>query len=450
MALIFVTGAAGYVGRRLVRALGARGSRVVALVRDPASLPADLRSLPGVEFVAGDLLEPASYEKALGGCSRVVHLAATTGKARPAVHERTNAEGTRTLLDAARRAGVGGFLHVSTIAVKFRDQRHYPYARSKVRAEEIVRASGVPFTIVRPTIVVGPDSPVVAGLGKLAGLPLVPVFGPGTARVQPISVDDVVLDLAEIVATDRFRGETIDLGGPEVVTIEELLRRIRSAAGKGRARVMHVPLGPVRAALALVEPLLLPVMPLTAGQLATFAEDGVAEPSDFAASRKRPLVGLDAALAGAKREAESDGTIRREFSVFGRYLVGRDPGASALAHYERWHAAHGNAEFASAPPIDRVLVAIARIHPIATRIADAYCARLRRASLLRRKLVLVLALIECSSETYTLVEEPRSSSRAGAWARLVASGAIEGLAFVAGAIVLFPLHAVLGLARRAP
>jgi hypothetical protein len=148
--------------------------------------------------------------------------------------------------------------------------------------------------------------------------------------------------------------------------------------------------------------------------------------------------------------ADAEGTIRREFRVFGRYLVGRDPGAGALAHYERWHATNGNAEAASAPPIDRVLVAVARIHPVATRIADAYCARLRRVSLLRRKLVLVLALIECSPETYALVEEPRSSGRAGAWARLVASGAVEGLAFVAGAIVLAPVHAVLALARRAP
>lgn len=148
--------------------------------------------------------------------------------------------------------------------------------------------------------------------------------------------------------------------------------------------------------------------------------------------------------------AEPDDAIRNEFRVFGRYLVGRDPGAYAMSHYERWHAARGNAEAAGAPPIDRVLVAVARVHPVATRIADAYCARLRKASLLRRKLVLVLALIECSPETYALVEEPRSSGPAGAWTRLVVSGAIEGVAFVAGALFLLPVHAVLGLARRAP
>lgn len=152
----------------------------------------------------------------------------------------------------------------------------------------------------------------------------------------------------------------------------------------------------------------------------------------------------------ADGQAGGDGTIRREFRVFGRYLVGRDPGASALAHYERWHAARGNAEQASAPAIDRVLVAVARVHPVATRIADAYCARLRRASLLRRKLVLVLALVECSPETYALVEEPRSAGRAGAWTRLVVSGGVEGLAFVAGALFLLPIHAVLVLGRRTP
>lgn len=147
---------------------------------------------------------------------------------------------------------------------------------------------------------------------------------------------------------------------------------------------------------------------------------------------------------------EPDDAIRREFRVFGRYLVGRDPGAYAVSHYERWHAARGNAEAAGAPPIDRVLVAVARVHPVATRIADAYCARLRKASLLRRKLVLVLALVECSPETFALVEEPRSGGRAGTWARLVVSGTVEGLAFLVGAVFLLPVHAVLGVARRAP
>ena len=145
--------------------------------------------------------------------------------------------------------------------------------------------------------------------------------------------------------------------------------------------------------------------------------------------------------------SDADETIRREFRTFGRYLVGRDPGAYAMGYYERWHAAQGNGEAARAPAIDRVLVAVARLHPWATRMADAYSARLCKASLLRRKLVLVLALVECSPETYALVEEPRSSGRAAAFARIAASAWCEAAAFVAGAVVLLPIHGILLVAR---
>ena len=109
------------------------------------------------------------------------------------------------------------------------------------------------FTIVRPTIVLGHGSATLAGLETLARLPVVPVFGNGRALVQPIFVDDVVDFIATVVEQDRFCNETLELGGPSVLTIEELLGAIRRARTGTAARVVHIPLGLVLPPLKAAE-----------------------------------------------------------------------------------------------------------------------------------------------------------------------------------------------------
>lgn len=139
-------------------------------------------------------------------------------------------------------------------------------------------------------------------------------------------------------------------------------------------------------------------------------------------------------------ETTEDPALRSELAVFGRYLVGRDPGAYALSWYTTWHRGGGASEVAHAARIDRALVAFARVHPLLTRVADAYGVRFRRAGLLRRKLVLVLALIECSPGNWRTVEEPGGGGRVGATFRIALRGLTESLALIAGAIVLLPVH----------
>lgn len=286
MKKVFVTGATGFVGRHLLPRL-AYFDEVVCLARGPktdsAGLPANVRWIPG------DLNDPATFSEALHGMDAVVHLAALTGKARAREYDRVNIEGTRSLLEAARRADVPCFLHVSSVAVKFPDKSGYPYGRSKQEGETLVRASGLQHTIVRPAIILGSGSPVWKGVAPMLELPMMPVFGDGHTPIQPIHVADVAEFLVEILRRRLFRGETLEFGGPEVLTFEELLQRAREKRSGRRVRAVHIPLKPVIALLTLLEPLLFPVLPITVGQLSSFRFSGVMDPNPMWEERRTRL-----------------------------------------------------------------------------------------------------------------------------------------------------------------
>ncbi len=194
-----------------------------------------------VQFAHGDLLDPRGYADALAGCDTVVHLAAATGKCSPDQYMQVNREGTRKLAEAARRIGIDRFVFVSTIAVAFRDASGYYYAQSKQQAEEEVIRSGLNWTIVRPTMILGRDAPVLQSLSKLASFPIVPVFGNGRVSVQPVFVNDVANCLATLLCRQGFDRQILEIGGPEVLEIEQLLQRIRRSLGKGQAPVWHLP-----------------------------------------------------------------------------------------------------------------------------------------------------------------------------------------------------------------
>src|SRR5260221_5616728 len=170
-ARLFVTGGSGFVGSRLLAALSGRGHSIVALDRS-GSLRGRWGESSGVEVVAGSLLDPQSYRVALAASDTVLHLAASTGRASREEHFRVNAQGTEILVDECRRAGVPRMLFVSSIATAFPDTTHYDYAQSKRRAEDAVRGSGLQVAILRPTMILGRGSPILAALETLALLPI--------------------------------------------------------------------------------------------------------------------------------------------------------------------------------------------------------------------------------------------------------------------------------------
>ncbi len=271
---VFVTGGTGFVGRVVLERLRAAGAvDVRCLCRDVAGLAAAGALPADWSVIAGDLLAPESWTDFLPAGGTVLHLAAVTGKARARRHRAVNAEATRVLIARAREAGVERFIFVSSIAATFPDTRHYPYASAKAAAEDAVRTSGLDWAIVRPTQVFGPGSPVLAGLRALAGGPIGIRFGRGTVRMQPVHVADLADALVALLERPRLGGVTVEIGGPDIVSVAQLLRTIRRIRRDSIGPWLTIPLWPVRPLLGLVEPWLLPLLPLTAGQLASFVED---------------------------------------------------------------------------------------------------------------------------------------------------------------------------------
>jgi NADH dehydrogenase len=242
---VLVTGASGLVGRRLVARLLTAGVTVTAFVRTPGRL--DDLAAGALRVAVGDVTDPDSIARGLAGCDAVVHLANASGVTDEARVHAVNVAGTGHVLAAARSAGVRRLIFTSTISAT-RD-RLGPYGRTKRLAEERVRASGIPFVILRPSLVYGGDERGLVGtlVRHLRTLPVMPVIGNGRIQLDPVHLDDLCGVIEACLERDDVLGRTYDVLGPDRVTLDEFLRRLGGILGVRRP-LLHLP---ARASLLL-------------------------------------------------------------------------------------------------------------------------------------------------------------------------------------------------------
>ena len=293
--MILVTGATGFVGGHVVGALRRAGQQVRCLVRDlrTAAKP----ELAGCELAEGDMTEPRSLASAVDGAECVVHLVAIR-QGKHEQFERIMSRGTRDLVVAAQEAGVRRFVLMSALGVAERTKDLVPYYRAKWEMEEAVEGSSIPFVIFRPSFVFGADGGILPTFRKLAKLaPVTPIVGSGTQRLQPIWADDVATYFVRAV-DGVGTGMTFELGGPDVVSWNELWERLKTALGVRRPSV-HVPMGLMRLN-ALVTERLPGDVPLTRDLLKMMeAGDNIVADDAAAQTFALPLVPLDEQLRRA-------------------------------------------------------------------------------------------------------------------------------------------------------
>ncbi|HET7621705.1 MAG TPA: complex I NDUFA9 subunit family protein [Gemmatimonadaceae bacterium] len=261
---VLVTGASGLVGTHSCRELARRGWQVRALVRNRAKAHRRL-AISGVEIVVGDVRDGRAMAEAVSEADAVVHLAAIAMERRGESYESVNRDATTTLLDAMRARGVERLVYMSQNGAS--SDSPYRFLRSKGVAEDQVRASGLAWTIFRPSVIFGPEDEFVNVLARLVRLsPLVyPLPGGGSARFQPVSVDDVARAMGAALDESSAQHATFALGGPEALTLRQMVRRVLVAMRTKRLLV-GVPVWLIRPLVAVAQRVL-PNPPVTTSLL---------------------------------------------------------------------------------------------------------------------------------------------------------------------------------------
>ena len=255
-----------------MRELLERGHEVRCLVHTPGRE----RMFPhrDVEVQYGSINDPTALKNAFYDAESVIHLVGVIRPTRLNSFDDVHREGTANVLAAAKQAGANHFLHVSVIGAA--NDQTYPYLYTKWLGEQEVVKSGMHFTIFRPSMLFGEGDEFLNALaGMIRLFPIVPVIGSGKNRLHPLAADDLARCIAITLGREDLKGRTIDLGGAERLSYNELVTEVAKAMGKRRLR-FHLPVWLMRS-VAAVSQGIMPRQPITTDQIKMLGIRSVAE-----------------------------------------------------------------------------------------------------------------------------------------------------------------------------
>ena len=292
---VVVAGGTGLNGEAIVRALLDAAHEVTVLSR---SEPARNEHDPRARWAYGDVRQPESLVTALQGADTVVDAvqfpnSPIENPKKGFTFERIDLQGTKNLVDAAKAAGVARFVGLSGVGAA--EDARYHWLRFKWQEEQYVQASGLAATIFRPSWIYGPhDVSLNRFLGFARWLPFVPVVGNGKTRINPLFVDDLGAHVAAALARHDTAGRLFEIGGPAVLTMDEVIRAALKAAGKRRF-LLHQPAALMKLIAGVVQHV--PGRPLTPGAVDFITMDGVADTREIVQTFGLPLTPLAEGLA---------------------------------------------------------------------------------------------------------------------------------------------------------
>lgn len=275
---VLVAGGTGFIGKRIVGALLANGShRVLAMTRAPGRA----KSRAGVQYVQGDVTDPASLSTATQGVDVVVHCVQfpnhpVENPRKGWTYEKIDGEGTERMVAAAKQNGVKRFVYLGGAGT--RPGRTEPWFRAKERAERAITASGMEYVILRPSWIYGPDD---RSMNKFVAfvtyLPVVPVIGSGQEQVQALAVEDVGTVAAAAVDEPAATNRVFELGSRPPLSMDEIIRTIMRVLGKQKPLV-HQPAWLVKIPASIIQ--YLPNAPLSPGAVDFITMDEHVDPTE--------------------------------------------------------------------------------------------------------------------------------------------------------------------------
>jgi uncharacterized protein YbjT (DUF2867 family) len=271
--LVTIIGANGFVGRHVVRELAKTGVRIRAAVRRPneAMLLRTMGSVGQIQLVQANIRDTASLDVAITGAGTVVNLAGVIANRGKQTFHATHEQGAENVARICTEQGVRQLVHMSALGADIRSVSKY--SQSKIRGEKEVLRNFPAATILRPSVIFGPEDNFFGRFAMLAkALPVLPLVGGGQSKFQPIYVDDVADAVVAILSNPDSRGQTYELGGPRVWTLEEVYKFVLDATHRTR---MVIPLSFAMAKFASLFLQLLPGHILRPDQVNMLREDNV-------------------------------------------------------------------------------------------------------------------------------------------------------------------------------
>lgn len=273
-----VTGGTGFVGQEILRQLHSAGHEAHLLARAPKSgrAQAVAKKFAG-QVRAGNVLDADSLKSSCAGMDAVIHLVGIISEVGAQTFESVHTRGTENILAAVKNSGVRRFVHMSALGT--RADAVSRYHKSKWDAEELVRGSGLDWTIFRPSIIYGEGDGFVNLFAKIARWsPVVPVMGNGGSKFQPVAVENVAAAFVKSLTEPRAIGRTFDLCGDETLSLNRIVDEILFVTERRRWK-FHVPMGVAKIQARLLEIIFADILhrapPLNRDQLLMLAEDNV-------------------------------------------------------------------------------------------------------------------------------------------------------------------------------
>lgn len=282
--LVTVFGASGFVGRHAVKALAKEGYRIRAVCRKPnlANFLLPAGHVGQIQIVKGNVNREEDVAKAVAGAAAVVNCTGVLYGHGAQGFESINADAPGRIARAAMAAGVQTLVHVSALGAD--TESDSGYARSKGLGERNMREAFPRVTILRPSLVFGPEDQFFNRFANLARyVPALPLIGGGKTKFQPVYVADIATAIVKTVSDARTAGRTYQLGGPKVYSFKELLEFILSQTGRKRL-LMPVPsfLASIQAFFLELPSFILPLRPLlTVDQVKLLKSDNVVQSGAF-------------------------------------------------------------------------------------------------------------------------------------------------------------------------
>jgi len=234
---IAITGGTGFVGRHLARALVSQGHEVVLIARGFDTRDSEIRNLHNATFAPVGTDSTEKLIEAFDGCDAVAHCAGINRSIGEQTYERVHVQGTQNVVDAAKAAGVKKVLQLSFI--RARPDCGSPYHESKWAAEEIVRASGLDYTVIKAGMIYGRGDHMLDHLSHtLHSIPLFATVGIKEKFIKPVAVEDVVRVLQASLVNARLSRETVAVFGPQKMRLSDAVRQLSRIT---RKRVLIFP-----------------------------------------------------------------------------------------------------------------------------------------------------------------------------------------------------------------